>query len=45
MKGLKEIFRRETINGTQVLGPGWFILYLSLLVIILVIGALLLWVF
>ena len=42
---LKEIFRRDTVSGIQVLGPGWLILYLTLLVLILGTGALLIWVF
>lgn len=32
MTTLKEFFKRDKVNGIQVLGPGWFILFTLLVV-------------
>lgn len=41
---LKEVFKKDTINGVQVLGSGWLILFLFLLISLSILGALVIWV-
>lgn len=41
---IKEIFKRDRVKGKQVLGRGWGVLFLVLVLLLSILGVIALWV-